>query len=68
MNQTEQILKHLKREPITPIDALNSYGCFRLAARINDLRDRGYLIATDIEQKSGKRYAKYRLIRKRAKS
>ena len=32
----------------TPIDALNKFGCFRLAARISDLRNDGMLIKTKI--------------------
>ena len=38
MSQTENILKHLKRgKRITPLEALNRYGCFRLASRIYDI-------------------------------
>lgn len=34
-----QILEHLKSgESITPLDALRMFGCFRLGARIWDLR------------------------------
>lgn len=29
---------------ITPLEALNHTGCFRLASRISDLRDEGYEI------------------------
>ena len=63
MSQTESILKHLKREPITPIEALQNYGCFRLAARIRDLRESGYKIYTDTIEKNGKKFAQYRLVR-----
>ena len=43
MSQSDLILKSLKSgERITPIDALNKFGCFRLSARIHDLRDRGF--------------------------
>ena len=43
MTQCEMILDHLKTfGSITPLEALHEYGCFRLAARIADLRDRGY--------------------------
>lgn len=62
MNQTNQILTHLMRdEPITPMDALKLYGCFRLAARINDLREMGYMVVTNIKKRNGKRYAEYSL-------
>lgn len=63
MSQEFMILQHMRAEPITPIDALRDYGCFRLAARIKDLRDMGYDIETDIIEKGGKRFAQYRLIR-----
>ena len=59
MSQREQILSHLKRRPITPIDALNKYGCFRLAARIQELRDSGHRIETTIVEQGEKRYAQY---------
>ena len=61
MTQTNQILSHLKRGwSITAIDALKKYGCFRLAARIRDIRDMGYPIDTTMEFKDGKKYARYR--------
>lgn len=61
----ELILEHLKQgHSITPLAALDLWGCFRLGARIWDLRDRGYEIETEIlETVSGKRIAQYRLKR-----
>lgn len=62
MTQTQNIKRHLsKRGTITPIQALNLYGCFRLASRINDLRNEGHLIDTEMVTKDGKTFAKYRL-------
>jgi hypothetical protein len=62
MNQTLAIHKHLARgKEITPLQALNKYGSFRLAARINDLRDMGLVIRTRTVTKNGKRYASYKL-------
>lgn len=61
MSQNTKILTHIKREPIDPMLALNLYGCFRLAARISDLRDQGHVIDTEMVESNGKRYAKYRL-------
>lgn len=44
-SQIYKILNHLKENGnITPIEALNDYGCFRLAARISDLESLGYHI------------------------
>lgn len=62
MSQTDQILAHLQREPITPLQALRLYGCLRLGARILDLRSEGYAISTDMIEVSGrKRVARYTL-------
>lgn len=59
-SQCKQILTHLKAgKSITPIEALNKYGCFRLGARIYDLRNSGYLIVTKLVEKNGKRFAEY---------
>lgn len=67
MSQTDQILNHLKEyRVITPLVALNRYGCFRLAARIKNLRDKGWRISTNIIEAYGdhgekKRFAQYYL-------
>ena len=62
--QTERILNYLsKNKGITPIDALNRFGCFRLAARISDLRRAGHRIFTDSITKNGKTFANYKLIK-----
>ena len=66
--QTQQILNHLKsidpttRETngLTALEAIGLYRCYRLAARVNDLRDEGHKI-TSIRKtdRTGKTYAKY---------
>lgn len=62
LTQREQILGHLQGgKSITPMEALNLYGCFRLGARIADLRDEGYKIKTTIVTGGGKHYASYKL-------
>ena len=63
MSQNHAILSHLKRGPITPLDALERYGCFRLAARIRDLRDAGHKIDAELVMKGEKRFSRYRLAR-----
>ena len=50
----------LEGNEITPMDALNKFGCFRLGARIADLKKEGYDIKTRIA-KGGKNYAIYKL-------
>lgn len=63
-SQAELILEHLKSgKTITPLEALDLFGCLRLGARIWDLKDIKHNIVTEIEEKEGKRYARYRLIR-----
>ena len=43
MTQNDMILNHLKSgRPITPLQALSEFGCFRLAARIWELREDGH--------------------------
>lgn len=60
--QTKLIEKHLKNgKSITTIEALNLFGCFRLAARIADLRKSGMQIVTSYTERDGKRWATYRL-------
>lgn len=60
--QNEQILKHLKRGyRVTPIQALQKWGCLRLSGRIYDLRAQGHKIRTEIVERHGKRFAEYRL-------
>jgi len=62
--QTSMILEHLKAgKDITPAEALHGFGCYRLAARIQDLRDSGHIIHTEMDKApNGKRFARYRLI------
>ena len=62
MTQNQQIKSYLEKgKSITPIQALNKFGCFRLAARISDLRNDGLNIATKIVTKDGKTFASYKL-------
>jgi hypothetical protein len=61
MSQNHAILAHMQRAPITPLSALELYGCFRLAARISDLRLSGHKIVTEWVENNGKRYARYTL-------
>jgi hypothetical protein len=61
--QKQQIEAYLtKGKSLTPIDALSKFGCFRLAARIADLKNEGLNIATKIVTKKGKSYASYSII------
>jgi hypothetical protein len=44
---------------ITPMEALNMFGCFRLSARIANLREEGYDIVTEMVTINDKRVANY---------
>jgi hypothetical protein len=46
---------------LTPLQALRKFGCFRLAARVSDLRSNGHAIETRRVTKNGATYAEYRL-------
>ena len=63
MNQTQNdmILVALKNgDKITPLSALEKFGCFRLSARIWDLRNEGHPIKTrHISTPQGKVVAEY---------
>lgn len=50
-------------EELTPLDALNRFGCFRLGARIWDLRHEGMNIQKTMRKTStGKKIASYKLV------
>jgi len=60
MSAIYQIQKDLMSgKSITPLQALNKYGCFRLAALIHKLRKEGMVIETEYVTKNNKTFAKY---------
>lgn len=64
ISQDKNILNHLKKQSITPLEALQQYGCFRLSAIIYRLKKQGYKIVTAMIYDGRKRWAKYFLIKK----
>lgn len=66
-SQEEQVLQHLlSGQSITPIEALDLYGSFRLSSIIFRLRDRGYDISTKmVTIRKGTRVARYTLNQKK---
>jgi hypothetical protein len=66
MSQTADILRHLKRKAITPLEALDMYGCLRLAARVNELRNSGHDVKTRTITQGRKQFAQYYLPRKKS--
>lgn len=60
MTQNEIIAAHLRAGgTLTMVEALQQYGCARLASRIDELRQQGMDIETIMERRGRKRYARY---------
>lgn len=60
-SQTDRILEYmLSGKSITPLEALNKFGCLRLGARIADIKAKGYLVYSEFvttpTEKKVKRY------------
>jgi len=63
-SQCAMILAHMQSgKSITGLEALKLYGCFRLPARIADLKKRGCNILTKKINLNSKRFASYSLIK-----
>lgn len=59
--QCDKVLRYIDLHgSISPAEAM-TFGCYRLAARIKDLRDDGYEIVTEDEPHDGGSHARYRL-------
>lgn len=60
-SQTSAILAELlEGATINPRQALRRHGCFRLAARIGEIRQMGYQVATEMTRaRDGARFATY---------
>ena len=69
MTQREAILKHLKRgKTITSLEALQKYGCLRLATIIYSLRKEGFDIETEMVDVNGKTIAEYAMLKEPAQA
>ena len=68
-SQKSQILAYLRTgKSLTQMEALHMFGCFRLASRINDLRNDGWGIKSEsIKLDNGKIVSSYRLPLENAK-
>lgn len=64
MNQNQVILEYLKTgKTLTPLQALNKFGCFRLAARVYSLRQDGWPILSErLDVGEDKKVAIYSLV------
>ena len=61
-SQTDRILEYmLEGNSITPLEALEKFKCFRLGARIADIKSKGYLVYSEFvttpSEKKVKRYS-----------
>ena len=70
MTQCEKILKFMEthKRGITPLQAMDHFGCMRLSGRIHDLREMGYKISSDlveVKNRDGEkcRVSQYRLVK-----
>ena len=63
LTQNQRILEYLKSgKKISPLIALKKFGCFRLSARIFNLRQEGNPIVTENVTRKGKTFAEYSLL------
>ena len=63
LTQNQRILEYLKSgKKLTPLVALEKFGCFRLSARIFNLREEGHAIITKNVTRKGKTFAEYSLL------
>lgn len=61
--QMNMVLDHLaKGKDITPIEALERFGVFRLAAIVHSLRREGFEIATELVGNGRNKFARYSMI------
>ncbi len=71
MTKQAQVLNHLQKSSINPLDALRKYGSLRLAALIYNLKQEGHNIITknvNVGTKKKPTYvAEYHLIKSKSK-
>jgi hypothetical protein len=61
-SQCDRLLAHLTRgRSITPLQALERFGCLTLSQRMGELRRRGHRIRSELVQVGSKRVARYSL-------
>jgi len=62
MTQNKQIINYLRQgKTLTSLEALQLFGCFRLSARISELKESGWQIDSVNIKKNGKTFAEYSL-------
>lgn len=63
MSQMDRIARHLRSgKSLTALSALRMFDCFRLAARVKQLKNKGLPIVSEtVRLRRGKRIARYSL-------
>jgi len=62
MSQTERIHRYLATgKKLNPLQALRKFGCFRLGARIWDIKHEGHNIVAERVTRNGKNFCQYYL-------
>jgi len=62
MTQNKLIINHLQQgKTLTSLEALKLFGCFRLSARIAELKNQGFDIVSNNIKENGKTFAEYSL-------
>ena len=62
MSQTSQLISLMKKKWVTPQDALRHAGCFRLAARVHDMRSAGINVIDRWVERDDTRFKAYKII------
>lgn len=63
-SQNNRIFEHLRDGgTLTPLEALDKFGCFRLSARIKNIKDAGFNVITEMVKSGKKRFASYRMVK-----
>ena len=62
MSQTSQLISLMKRKWVTPQDALRHAGCFRLAARVHDMRSSGINVVDRWVERDETRFKAYKIV------
>ena len=62
LSQSNKILEHLQKgNTLTHMEALNLFGCFRLGARVYELKRLGHDIKSRMVKANGKHFSEYRM-------
>ena len=60
-SQKEQLIELMKKQWISPLDALAKVGCMRLAARVLDIKNQDYKVLD--RWSDSKKFKEYRIAR-----